>query len=266
MELPAHWGTTPDERARRTPADALVPAPRARWTRGVTSPASPEDLWLWVCQLTVAPYSYDLIDNRGRRSPRLLTPGADDLRVGQRLLVLFVIDSFDPGEQLTLRLRRRGTGSLAEFAITYAVAPDPRGSRLVATVTVDGARRGGLLRYALAWGDLVMMRRQLRLASLAPASFRPWAKLEERVGRRPEHEHEGDDDRRQVQDPQGDDREVRRRRRRRGTRRARPPAASQVSGSTTSEAVPTTPEQHGERPPHGVAAGGRASTSATTTA
>ena len=171
MELPEHWGTTPDERARHTPADVLVPVPRARWTRGVTSAASPEDLWLSVCQLTVAPYSYDLIDNRGRRSPGLLTPGADDLRVGQRLLVLFVIDSFDPGEQLTLRLRRRGTGSLAEFAITYAVAPDPRGSRLVATVTVDGAPRGGLLRYTLAWGDLVMMRRQLRtLAGLAGAN------------------------------------------------------------------------------------------------
>ena len=172
MGLPEHWGTTPDERARHTPADVLVPAPRARWTRGVTSAASPEDLWLWVCQLTVAPYSYDLIDNRGRRSPRLLTPGADDLRVGQRLLVLFVIDSFDPGEQLTLRLRRRGTGSVAEFAITYAVAPDPRGSRLVATVTV-GRRRvaAGSCGTPLAWGDLVMMRRQLRtLAELAGAN------------------------------------------------------------------------------------------------
>lgn len=171
VDLPEHWGTTPAERSRHTPADGLVPVPRARWTRGVTSSASPEDLWRWVCQLTVAPYSYDLIDNRGRPSPRLLTPGADDLHVGQRLLVLFVIDSFAPDEQLTLRLRRRGTGALGEFAITYAVAPDPRGSRLVATVTVDGAPRGGLLRYVLAWGDLVMMRRQLRtLADLAGAN------------------------------------------------------------------------------------------------
>jgi hypothetical protein len=168
VDLPEHWGTSPGERARHTPADAIVPAPRARWTRGVTSSASPAALWRRVCQLTVAPYSYDLIDNRGRTSPRELTPGADDLRIGQRLLVLFVIDSFDPGEQLTLRLARRGRGALAEFAVTYAVISDPRGSRLVATVTVDGTDRGGLLRYALAWGDLVMMRRQLRtLAALA---------------------------------------------------------------------------------------------------
>ncbi|MEJ2888746.1 hypothetical protein [Actinomycetospora aeridis] len=146
----------------------LVPAPRARWTRAVTSSASPDVLWRWVCQLTVAPYSYDLVDNLGRRSPRTLTPGADDVRVGQRLLVLFVVDTVVPGEHLTLRRARRGRGPVEEFAITYAVTPDPRGSRLVATVTVDGSRRGGLLRRLLAWGDLVMMRRQLRtLAALA---------------------------------------------------------------------------------------------------
>jgi hypothetical protein len=168
VDLPEHWGTTDAERSRHTPADAVVPVPRARWTRAVPSSASPEALWRWVCQLTVAPYSYDLIDNAGRASPRSLTPGADDLRVGQRLLVLFVIDGFVPGEQLTLRRRRRGTGPVAEFAITYAVAPAPAGSRLVAMVTVDGTRRGGLLRHLLAWGDLIMMRRQLRtLATLA---------------------------------------------------------------------------------------------------
>ncbi|GAA4932346.1 hypothetical protein EV188_103776 [Actinomycetospora succinea] len=124
-----------------------------------------------MCQLTVAPYSYDLIDNLGRRSPRTLTPGADDVHVGQRLLVLFVVDSVVPGEHLTLRRARRGRGPVAEFAVTYAVAAHPAGSRLVATVAVDGTRRGALLRWLLAWGDLVMMRRQLRtLASLAARS------------------------------------------------------------------------------------------------
>lgn len=82
--------------------------------------------------------------------------------------MLFVIESFAPGDHLTLRRTRRGRGPVAEFAVTYAVAPDPRGSRLVATVTVDGTRRGAILRRLLAWGDLVMMRRQLRtLAALA---------------------------------------------------------------------------------------------------
>jgi hypothetical protein len=171
VDAPQHWGTSSVERARRTPADGLVPDPVARWTRGVTSRADPAHLWRWVTQLTVAPYSYDLIDNAGRPSPRTLTPGAEDLQVGQRLLVLFVVDSFVDGEHLTLRLRRPGRGLVGEFAITYAVRPDgPGRARLVATVALEGTRGtvGTVVRYALAWGDLVMMRRQLtRLAALA---------------------------------------------------------------------------------------------------
>jgi hypothetical protein len=133
--------------------------------RAVTAAASPEVLWRWVCQLTVAPYSYDLVDNRGRASPRTLTPGGDDLRVGQRLLVLFVIDSFAAGEHLTLRLRRPGRGVLGEFAMTYAVHPDgPGRARLTCTVVVGGTPGplGRAVRRALAWDDLIMMRRQLR--------------------------------------------------------------------------------------------------------
>jgi hypothetical protein len=186
VDAPAHWGTSSLERARRTPADALVPSPVARWTRATTSRATPAQLFRWLTQLTVAPYSYDLLDNldwssssplrlpRVRPSPRTLTPGADELRTGQRLLVLFVIDSFADGEHLTIRRRHRGTGPVAEFAITYAVRPDgPDRTRLVATVVLDGTTGavGTLLRYALAWGDLVMMRRQLtRLAALAADS------------------------------------------------------------------------------------------------
>ena len=174
MDAPEHWGTSTVERARRTPADELVAVPRARWTRGVTSSAAPGQLWRWLCQLTVAPYSYDLLDNLGRPSPRTLTPGADHLHVGQRLLVLFVIDSFVDGEHLTLRLHRPGRGVLGEFAITYAVLPDgPGRTRLVATVVVGGtpAPSGAIVRHVLAWGDLIMMRRQVtRLAALATES------------------------------------------------------------------------------------------------
>jgi hypothetical protein len=154
VDAPRHWGTSSLERAATVPADALVPDPAARWTRGTTAVASPGRLWRWLCQLTVAPYSYDLVDNRGRPSPTTLTPGADELRVGQRLLVLFVVDSFVVGEHLTIRLARPGRGVLGEFAVTYAVRS-------------DGAV-GTLVRHGLAWGDLMMMRRQLtRLATLA---------------------------------------------------------------------------------------------------
>ena len=152
MDAPEHWGTSALERARRAPADALVPHPSARWTRAATSTAASEHLWRRLTRLTVAPYSYDLLDNLG--SPRTLTPDADHLSAGQRPLVLFVIDSFVEGEHLTLRLRRPGSGLVGEFAITDAIRPDGEGrTRLVATVLVDETRGtvGTLVRYALAW-------------------------------------------------------------------------------------------------------------------
>ena len=163
MRLPAVWGATDAEVAAATPADALVDVPRARWVRAVSSAAPPAALWRWVCQLTVAPYSYDLVDNRGRRSPRTLTPGAERVAPGQRLLMIFVVAAVVPGEHLTLRRRRPGGRLVGEFAVTYAVHAAPSGSRLVATVVVGGGdgRVARLVRTALAWGDLVMMRKQV---------------------------------------------------------------------------------------------------------
>ncbi len=53
----------------------------------------------WLCLLEVAPYSYDWIDNLGRRSPRTLTPGTEDLEVGQEFLVSRLLE-FEPDRHI----------------------------------------------------------------------------------------------------------------------------------------------------------------------
>lgn len=166
MGVPWHWGATPAEIARPYPCDALEPAPAARWLRAVSVRAPADRVFRWLCQLKVAPYSYDLIDNLGRRSPRQLTDGADDLATGQQFMTIFTLVDFAPGKHLTLRLTDpwalRAFGALV---ITYAVHPADDGhTRLVAKLNTGRLGDGplhGARRAALAWGDLIMMRRQL---------------------------------------------------------------------------------------------------------
>jgi hypothetical protein len=155
------WGSTPTERAAQYPCDALIDGPQRGLFRAVDVDAPADVVFRWVCQLRAAPYSYDLIDNLGRRSPRELTPGLDDLVTGQRVMTIFRLVSFEPGRSITLDSTTRLFGHLAT---TYRVVPvDGERSRLVVKL-VGQARRGcvgRMLDLALPAGDLVMMRKQL---------------------------------------------------------------------------------------------------------
>ena len=163
--LPRVWGAAAAEIAARYGCDAALPQPGEAWFRAVTVRAPAPVVFRWLCQLKVAPYSYDLFDNLGRRSPRMLTPGAAELAVGQPVMTIFELVAFRQEEELTLRMRSRTARRLfGDMAISYAVRPDgAEGSRLVVKLVLDaaqGARAEGR-RRALAWGDLVMMRKQL---------------------------------------------------------------------------------------------------------
>jgi hypothetical protein len=140
-----NWGATAAERSRPLPCDGLLPSAGFVGNRAVSIEAPPPTIFRWLCQLRVAPYSYDRLDNLGRRSPRELSPGLDDLEAGQRFMSIFRLHSWERDEHITLRGSRT--------AVTYAIRP---GSRLVVRVLY-----GGPFGRALAIGDLVMMRKQL---------------------------------------------------------------------------------------------------------
>ncbi len=163
-----HWGTTAAERERRLPCDTLVPDGQLI-TRAVDTAAPAATVFLWLCQLRAAPYSYDWIDNLGRRSPRTLTPGLERLEVGQRFTHVFRLAAFTPGEHLTIRARGRSFG---DCAITYAAPP----GRIVMRMRVDHPGPGLERRIraaALPGLDLIMARRQLlNLAGIAERTSR----------------------------------------------------------------------------------------------
>jgi hypothetical protein len=151
------WGVRPSERQVSLPCDALCADDGVQADRAISIAAPPAIVFSWVCQLRAAPYSYDILDNLGRRSPRELDPELVHLEVGQRFMTMFALQSFVGGEQITLRSKG--------VAVTYAVRPEDDGSRLHVRVRFGGPR---LPARVLALGDLVMMRKQLlTLKSLA---------------------------------------------------------------------------------------------------
>jgi hypothetical protein len=166
MLVATNWGADAAERAAAYPCDRFAPDPAEVWFRATTVRAPRPVVFRWLCQIRVAPYSYDWLDNLGKTSPRTLTPGLDRLALGQRFATIFELVDFTQDEQITLRLTT--PSALAAFGpltMTYAVrGADPAHTRLVVKLNV-GRRGDSLLhrgrRWALSWGDLVMMHRQL---------------------------------------------------------------------------------------------------------
>jgi hypothetical protein len=158
------WGVSREEIARRYPCDDFVPAPVLEAWRGVTVNATPAEVWPWVRQLQLAPYSYDLIDNLGRRSPRHLcdipepAAGQHLMRGGGRPFgrVLAV----EPGKHLT--------GQIMGAVMSYVLLPNGDRTRLLLKIVLSGNRWVAAL---VSVGDLIMARRQLlNLKRLAEGS------------------------------------------------------------------------------------------------
>ena len=148
------WGVTIEDVARRYPCDEIVTKPALQAWRGVTVNAARADVWPWIGQIRLAPYSYDWIDNLGRRSPQQLrdipepAPGqhfttAGGRRVGRILAV-------EPGRHIT--------GQIMGAVMSYVLVPEAGGTRLLLKIVL---RRGRWCAPFLSVGDLVMARRQL---------------------------------------------------------------------------------------------------------
>lgn len=157
------WGVTDAEVARPYPCDDLVRRPTVQAWRGVTVHASPEQVWPWVAQVQLAPYSYDWLDNLGRRSPATLQ-GLPDPAVGEH----FSRAAGRPvGRVLAVEPGHHLTGRVVGAGMSYVLVADGARTRLLLKVVAGGPRWTAPL---LSVGDLVMARRQLlNFARLAEA-------------------------------------------------------------------------------------------------
>ncbi|MGC4796529.1 polyketide cyclase [Micromonospora saelicesensis] len=149
------WGVTTSETLRTYPCDDFVVAPTLQAWRGVRIEVPAAAVWPWVAQLRLAPYSYDWIDNLGRRSPQQLE-GLPEPQVGESFTTaggrkLGRIVSVDPGRQLT--------STIMGAFMSYVLVPQEHGTtRLLLKVVMQTTR---WVAPGLSVGDLIMARRQL---------------------------------------------------------------------------------------------------------
>lgn len=135
--------------------DTFVANPRLEAWRAATVAAPLAATWAWVGQIRAAPYSYDRIDNAGKRSPRQLLEwpepvvGEPFTRVGGRPC----------GRIVDVRPLSSLTGTIMGGYLTYALtAESPTTARLVLKVVADPPP---LVAGLHCLGDPVMARRQL---------------------------------------------------------------------------------------------------------
>jgi hypothetical protein len=149
------WGVSDSEVLRAYPCDDFVASPVLQAWRGIRVEAPAGAVWPWVAQIRLAPYAYDWIDNRGRRSPRKLA-GLPEPRAGERFTTVAGrergrIVSVDPGRQLT--------GTIMGAYMSYVLVPQDDAATYLLLKIIMRTRRWTA--PALSVGDLVMARRQL---------------------------------------------------------------------------------------------------------
>ena len=173
-----NWNATDEEWQNPYPCDEYIGEPHQQFIRAIDVRAPAEVTFRWVCQIKVAPYSYDLLDNWFRRSPRQLTPGAERLELGDKFLVGPIVE-LEQDRHVTVVVDPGDDRGYGRFSLTYEVRRmGPDSSRLLCKAIMASRSRWDRVRwYLLAWGDLIMMRKQfLTLKKLAEKTAR------ERIG------------------------------------------------------------------------------------
>jgi hypothetical protein len=119
----------------------------------VQAPA--EAVWPWVAQVRLGPYSYDWLDNLGRRSPRQLV-GLAEPRAGERFTTA---GGREFGRIVSVDCGRQLTGTIMGAFMSYVLLPqDDCSTRLLLKVVLRTSR---WVAPGLSVADLIMARRQL---------------------------------------------------------------------------------------------------------
>ena len=158
------WGATDAEVRGPMPGDDLLRPGAPSTTRAITIHAAPRDVFPWLVQIGYGRggwYSYDWIDNDGRRSIDRIDPALQDLSVGDRILMLPglgpVVREIGPEHHIL------SGGDADTWCLLVVPTADGR-SRLVSRWRQDWPKGLGTFVWTLVCdpGAFVMERRMLR--------------------------------------------------------------------------------------------------------
>jgi hypothetical protein len=162
------------EQSGNLPGDVLIASPIGTLTHAVTIQASAADIWPWLVQMGAGRagwYSYDLLDNGGRRSADQILPEHQHLTVGTLMPALpgvregFLVLAFEPRRNLILGWGSPGAPPLTTWAFVLEPASSDRTRLIVRARAGRGYRLFGMpaalsrqLARPVHW---LMQRRQL---------------------------------------------------------------------------------------------------------
>lgn len=167
MNILTSWGSNSKDRQSDFGCDELIKDPNSIWYRAVDVNAPAGLVYKWICQMKIAPYSYDNLDNRGNQSPQNLEPGTDKLKKGQKMMTIFNIESFTPGKEINLTMDmppKEWAKWYVPSAISYKIETSAKNkSRIIVKYIAKWpyTLRGWFERYLIVIADFIMMRRQL---------------------------------------------------------------------------------------------------------
>jgi hypothetical protein len=161
------WGATPEECSMRMPGDEYFTGDTPAFvamTRAIDIDAPPETVWPWLAQLGRGAgfYSFDRLDNGGKKSARHIVSWIPEIQVGDATALGYVRRVISGRELTWWAPPAPFLGSRCRLAVDIRLSPQNAGSRLLIRMSGDAA--GGMPHMVLAvfrFIDSVMARRQL---------------------------------------------------------------------------------------------------------
>jgi hypothetical protein len=139
-------------------------------TRCITIPAPPQDVFPWIRQMGFGRagwYSYDWLDNLGRKSASRVHEEWQDVNTGDSVPAgptSFQAAIVSPSQHFVLEVKNgKKMTPWLHFTLAYELRVVPQGTRLVTRMRSHINVPGGRLieKFILGPGDGIMLRRQL---------------------------------------------------------------------------------------------------------